>query len=266
MRVDDGDRRRPRRCRRDAVARLDFRALSGERFVALSLGTADGAPPAAAGRRARGRDAGGLRRRGRPAGARGAVDRRAGEHAERRGRAACSASLADVVEENRSALGDAQRRTSPRSPSKLDRGTGHARPPPERPDALRPRHRHAGRRAAVGAGPGRASRSNLRDGQGTLGKLLTQDDGLYDQVRRRSTTWRRRRATPRRSPTGCAPARARSARRSPTTRSTSESLDTLRTREPRDAVGRGPGADLASSARSSRACSEFPATPGVDRR
>src|SRR5579875_3872576 len=105
----------------DAVARLDFRALSGERFVALSLGT-PGAPPAAPGDTLEGET---------PASFADAMDElttvgetvsNLAEHLDRNTDRLLTV-LADVVEENRTALGEITQRVASIT-AKLDRGTG----------------------------------------------------------------------------------------------------------------------------------------------
>ena len=206
--------------KKDSIARLDFRALSGERFVALSLGTPT-AERATPGDTLVGET---------PASFSDVVDQLSGvadsvsdlatglnENAER-----LLTSLADLVEENRNALGDdrAEPRLDHREARPRD---GDPRPPAERPDALRPRHGRHGRRPAVGSGPrtrgerprrrqghprearhagrrplrpgarhdgepgGHGSRNaeeitaNLRAGEGTVGKALT-DDSLYNEA------------------------------------------------------------------------------------
>jgi phospholipid/cholesterol/gamma-HCH transport system substrate-binding protein len=164
--------------RRDAVAKLDFRALSGERFVSLTLGTPT-APPAGPDDVLTGET---------PAGLADAVDQLA-RVAQTVDQLASTldadagrllVSLADVVEENRTALNDVSSHVASIS-EKLDRGTGTLGKLLNDP-ALYDR---------VNATVGDVRQSvqdlgvvaqNLRSGQGTLGKLLSKDGALYDQV------------------------------------------------------------------------------------
>ena len=164
--------------RRDSVARLDFRALSGERFVSLTLGTPT-APPAGPGDVLEGET---------PAGLADAVDQLS-HVAQSVDQLATTldteagrllVTLADVVEENRTALNDVTSHVASIS-EKLDRGTGTLGKLLNDP-ALYDR---------VNATVGDVRQSvqdlgvvaqNLRSGQGTLGKLLSKDDALYDQV------------------------------------------------------------------------------------
>ena len=165
--------------KKDSIARLDFRALSGERFVALSLGTptAERAKP------------GDTLVGETPASFSDVVDQLSGvadsvsdlatglnENAER-----LLTNLADLVEENRNALGTTAQNLASIT-GKLDRGTGTLGLLLNDPTLYD--------RATAAMGDvqqsvqdlGRVA-SDLADGKGTLGKLLTQDDGLYDQVR-----------------------------------------------------------------------------------
>jgi phospholipid/cholesterol/gamma-HCH transport system substrate-binding protein len=165
--------------KKDSIARLDFRALSGERFVALSLGTPT-AERATPGDTLVGET---------PASFSDVVDQLSGvadsvsdlatglnENAER-----LLTNLADLVEENRNALGTTAQNLASIT-GKLDRGTGTLGLLLNDPTLYD--------RATAAMGDvqqsvqdlGRVA-SDLADGKGTLGKLLTQDDGLYDQVR-----------------------------------------------------------------------------------
>jgi phospholipid/cholesterol/gamma-HCH transport system substrate-binding protein len=165
--------------RRDSRARLDFRALSGERFVALSAGTG-GAPVVADGDTIEGET---------PAGIAEAVDRLAavaasvndltqhlGDDAGR-----LLGTLADVVQENREEL-TALTQNLASITGKLDAGTGTLGRLVNDP-ALYDRVT-----AAVGdihtsvADLGTVTR-RLADGEGTLGKLVSRDDGLYSELR-----------------------------------------------------------------------------------
>src|SRR5579884_3417679 len=148
--------------KRDAVARLDFRALSGERFVALSLGT-PGAPPAAPGDTLEGET---------PASFADAMDQlttvgetvsNLAEHLDRNTERLLTV-LADVVEENRTALGEITQRVASIT-TKLDRGTATMAD-------VRQSVQDLGKVTA-----------DLSQGRSTLGKLLTDDQGLYGQVR-----------------------------------------------------------------------------------
>jgi phospholipid/cholesterol/gamma-HCH transport system substrate-binding protein len=164
--------------RRDSVARLAFRALSGERFVSLTLGTPT-APPAGPGDVLEGET---------PAGLADAVDQlsRVAESVDQlattldteAGRLLVT--LADVVEENRTALNEVTSHVASVS-EKLDRGTGTLGRLLNDPALYDRINGTVGdvRRSVQDLG---AVAQNLRSGQGTLGKLLSKDDALYDQV------------------------------------------------------------------------------------
>jgi phospholipid/cholesterol/gamma-HCH transport system substrate-binding protein len=164
--------------RRDSVARLDFRALSGERFVSLTLGTPT-APPAGPGDVLEGET---------PAGLADAVDQlsRVAQSVDQlattldteAGRLLVT--LADVVEENRTALNEVTSHVASVS-EKLDRGTGTLGRLLNDPALYDRINGTVGdvRRSVQDLG---AVAQNLRSGQGTLGKLLSKDDALYDQV------------------------------------------------------------------------------------
>jgi len=164
--------------RRDAVAKLDFRALSGERFVSLTLGTPT-APPAAPGDVLEGET---------PAGLADAVDqmaRVAQSIDELAGTLNAEASrllvsLADVVEENRTAVGTLTGNLASIT-AKLDRGTGtlgRLLNDPRLYDRVTDTMTDV-RQSAQDLG---VVAHNLREGQGTLGKLMSNDDRLYVQV------------------------------------------------------------------------------------
>ncbi len=164
--------------RRDAVAKLDFRALSGERFVSLTLGTPT-APPAGPDDVLTGET---------PAGIADAVDQLA-RVAQTVDQLASTldaeagrllVSLADVVEENRTALNDVASHVASIS-QKLDRGTGTLGKLLNDPALYDRINGTVGdvRQSVQDIG---AVAQNLRSGQGTLGKLLAKDDALYDQV------------------------------------------------------------------------------------
>jgi phospholipid/cholesterol/gamma-HCH transport system substrate-binding protein len=160
------------RVKKDAVARLDFRALSGERFVAISLGTptAEDAGP------------GDTLVGDTPASFTDVFDQlasvaesvndlteRLGTDAER-----LLGNLADLVEENRTALGEATQSLASIT-GKIDQGTGTLGLLVNDPTLY-------DRATATMQDIGRVT-SSIADGRGTLGKLVTQDDGLYEQMR-----------------------------------------------------------------------------------
>jgi len=165
--------------KKDSAARLDFRALSGERFVALSLGTPT-APRAEPGDTLEGET---------PVSFGDAVDRLASvsdtindlatslkTSSER-----LLGSLTDVVEENRNAIGSMAQNLASIT-DKLDRGTGTL--------GLLLNDPALYDRLADTVGDVRKSvkdigkvAENLSEGRSTLGKLATQDDGLYAEVR-----------------------------------------------------------------------------------
>jgi phospholipid/cholesterol/gamma-HCH transport system substrate-binding protein len=165
--------------RKDAVARLDFRALSGERFVSISLGTPT-APVAQSGDTIEGET---------PAGFADVVDQLAGVAQSVTGladslRASSErllADLGDLVEENRGALG-AMAINVASITDKLDRGTGTLGLLLNDPtlytratDALGDVQQSVRDLGQVAHG--------LAAGEGTIGKLLTHDDGVYAQMR-----------------------------------------------------------------------------------
>jgi len=165
--------------KKDSIARLDFRALSGERFVAISLGspTAKTAEP---GDTIDGET---------PASFADAVDQlsRVAENVSdlaeslRTNSDRLLASLADVVEQNRDALGDTAQHLASIT-GKLDRGTGTLGLLLNDPALYERATSALGDVQQSVRDLGSVAR-NLSDGKSTLGKLVTRDDGLYDQVR-----------------------------------------------------------------------------------
>ena len=163
----------------DSLARLDFRALSGDRFIALSLGT-----PTA--KRAEPGDT-----------LEGETPASFGDLADKLSTVAESVTdltdnlnrnaerllgnLADVVEENRGAIGATAQNLASIT-GKLDRGTGTL--------GLLLNDRALYDRVTDTMGDVRQSvgdlgvvAHNLAEGRSTLGKLVSQDDGLYAEVR-----------------------------------------------------------------------------------
>jgi phospholipid/cholesterol/gamma-HCH transport system substrate-binding protein len=164
--------------RRDAVAKLDFRALSGERFVSLTLGTPT-APPAGPDDVLTGETPAGLADAvDQLARVAQTVDQLAGTLDADAGRLLVS--LADVVEENRTALNNVTSHVASIS-EKLDRGTGTLGKLLNDPALYERVNATVGdvRQSVQDLG---VVAQNLRSGQGTLGKLLSKDDALYDQV------------------------------------------------------------------------------------
>lgn len=165
--------------KKDSIARLDFRALSGERFVALSLGTPT-AKPAEAGDTLEGEA---------PASFGDAIDRLSSVADSINDLAAnlntnstrLLSSLADVVEENRSALGTLTQSLASVT-DKLDRGSGTLGLLVNDPTLYQKATAAMGDVQQSVQDLGRIA-ENLRAGRGTLGKLLSEDDGLYSQVR-----------------------------------------------------------------------------------
>jgi len=165
--------------KKDSIARLDFRALSGERFVSISLGSPT-APAAAPGDTIDGET---------PASFADVVDRM-GTVAEnvsalteslRSNSERLLANLADVVEQNRDALGGTVQHLASIT-GKLDQGTGTLGLLLNDP-ALYDRVTSAmGDVQDSVRDLGSVARS-LSEGKGTLGKLVTADDGLYAQMR-----------------------------------------------------------------------------------
>lgn len=165
--------------KKDAVARLDFRALSGERFVALTLGS-PGAKEAQPGDTIDGET---------PASFADVVDQLSSVSQNvndlvsslNQSTTRLFASLADTVEENRATLGASAEHLASIM-DKLDRGTGTL--------GLLLNDPKLYERATTALGDvqhsvqelGQVAR-NLNDGQSTIGKLMTRDDGLYGQMR-----------------------------------------------------------------------------------
>jgi phospholipid/cholesterol/gamma-HCH transport system substrate-binding protein len=164
--------------KKDSVARLDFRALSGERFIALSLGSPT-ATPAAPGDVLEGET---------PASFGDVVDQFAtvaenvSDLAEslRANTDRLLVSLADVVEQNRDALGNTAQHLASIT-GKLDRGDGTL--------GLLLNDRTLYERVTSTMGDVQQSvqdlgtvTSSLAEGRSTLGKLLTEDGGLYSDL------------------------------------------------------------------------------------
>ena len=158
--------------RRDSVARLDYQALSGTRFIAISLGT-PGAPPLKDGDTIEGQV---------PPSITEMVD-------ELKGVAGSVQSLADslnenqdrvlknvnaMIEENRSSLQHAMENLDSIS-AKLDRGDGTLAKLINDPTLY-------DRANAVMTDLQKVS-DRLASGQGDLGRLVNSDGALYDEVR-----------------------------------------------------------------------------------
>jgi phospholipid/cholesterol/gamma-HCH transport system substrate-binding protein len=165
--------------KKDSIARLDFRALSGERFVSISLGSPT-ATTAGPGDTIEGET---------PASFADVVDRM-GAVAEnvsalteslRANSERLLANLADVVEQNRDALGDTVQHLASIT-GKLDQGTGTLGLLLNDPGLYDRATSTMGDVQASVKDLGTVAR-NLSEGKGTLGKLVTEDDGLYAQVR-----------------------------------------------------------------------------------
>lgn len=165
--------------KKDSIARLDFRALSGERFVALTLGT-----PTAA--RAQPGD---LLEGETPASFAEVVDQ-LGQVADNVSDLSESlktnterlfTTLAELVEENRGALGDTAQHLASIT-GKLDRGSGTLGLLLNDPGLYDQVTGTMGEVRQSVQDLGEVARS-LSSGESTLGKLMTHDDGLYAQVR-----------------------------------------------------------------------------------
>ena len=165
--------------KKDSIARLDFRALSGERFVSLTLGT-PGAARAEAGDTLDGET---------PASFAQAVD---SLHAVAESVSDLAANLndtssrllgglADLVDQNRAALGTVAEHFASIT-EKLDRGTGTLGLLLNDPKLYDQVTATMGDVRQSAQELGKVA-SNLADGHGTLGKLLTEDGGLYTQMR-----------------------------------------------------------------------------------
>lgn len=165
--------------KKDSVARLDFRALSGDRFIALSLGTPT-AKRAEPGDTLEGET---------PAGFADVVDKLSvvaesvtnlsdnlNRNAER-----LLANLADLVEENRGAIGATAQNLASIT-GKLDRGTGTLGLLLNDP-ALYDRFTDTMGDVRRSVGDLGVVAHNLAEGRSTLGKLVSRDDGLYAEVR-----------------------------------------------------------------------------------
>ncbi|HJQ83372.1 MAG TPA: MlaD family protein [Candidatus Binatia bacterium] len=165
--------------KKDSIARLEFRALSGERFVAISLGS-PGAATAQPGDTIEGET---------PASFAEVVDQLSTvaenvsdltesleTNSER-----LLASLADVVEQNRDALGDTAQHLASIT-GKLDRGTGTLGLLLNDPALYERATSALGDVQESVRDLGTVAR-NLSEGRSTLGKLVTEDGGLYEQVR-----------------------------------------------------------------------------------
>ena len=165
--------------KKDSIARLDFRALSGERFVSISLGSPT-AKTAAPGDTIDGET---------PASFADAVDQlsRVAENVSdlaeslRTNSDRLLSNLADVVEQNRDALGDTAQHLASIS-GKLDRGTGTLGLLLNDPALYERATSALGDVQQSVKDLGSVAR-NLSDGKSTLGKLVTKDDGLYEQMR-----------------------------------------------------------------------------------
>jgi phospholipid/cholesterol/gamma-HCH transport system substrate-binding protein len=165
--------------KKDSVARLDFRALSGDRFIALSLGTPT-AKRAEPGDTLEGET---------PASFADVVDKMStvAESVTKltddldRNSERLLGNLADLLQENRQALGDTAQHLASIT-GKLDRGTGTL--------GLLLNDSTLYDRVTGTMGDVRQSVQNLgtvahdlAQGKGTLGKLVSEDGGLYAQVR-----------------------------------------------------------------------------------
>src|SRR5881409_3504865 len=164
---------------KDSLARLDFRALSGERFVSLTLGTPT-AKPAEPGDTLEGET---------PASFSDVVDQLSSvaQNVNElvRGLNANSqrllTNLADLIEENRSELDQIAENVASIT-GKLDRGTGTL--------GLLLNDSSLYNRASEALGDVQQAvqdigqvTHDLSEGRGTLGKLIREDGGLYAQVR-----------------------------------------------------------------------------------
>ena len=165
--------------KKDSLARLDFRALSGERFVSLTLGTPT-AKPAEPGDTLEGET---------PASFSDVVDQLSGV-AQNVNELVTSlnansqrllTNLADLIEQNRSQLDQITENVASIT-GKLDRGTGTL--------GLLLNDSSLYDRASAALGDVRQAvqdigqvTHDLSEGRGTLGKLIREDGGLYAQVR-----------------------------------------------------------------------------------
>ena len=165
--------------KKDSLARLDFRALSGERFVSLTLGTPT-AKPAEPGDTLEGET---------PASFSDVVDQLSGV-AQNVNELVTSlnansqrllTNLADLIEQNRSELDQIAENVASIT-GKLDRGTGTL--------GLLLNDSSLYDRANAALGDVRQAvqdvgqvTHDLAEGRGTLGKLIREDGGLYAEVR-----------------------------------------------------------------------------------
>jgi phospholipid/cholesterol/gamma-HCH transport system substrate-binding protein len=165
--------------RKDSVARLDFRALSGERFIALSLGTPT----------AKVAEPGDVLEGETPASFADVVDQfsrvaeNVGDLTEglKANADRLLGNLADLIEENRVALGDTAQHLASIT-GKLDQGTGTLGLLLNDP-ALYEQATGAVADVRQSVRDLGEVASNLSSGRSTLGKLATSDDGLYAQLR-----------------------------------------------------------------------------------
>jgi phospholipid/cholesterol/gamma-HCH transport system substrate-binding protein len=165
--------------KRDSVARLDFRALSGDRFIALSLGTPT----------AKRVEPGDTLEGETPASFTDVVDELSGvaesvtdlAQSLRVNSERLLAGLADVVDENRQALGTTAQHLASIT-EKLDRGTGTLGLLLNDPTLYEQVTSTMGdvRQSVQDLG---TVAHDLSSGKGTLGKLVSEDGGLYEQVR-----------------------------------------------------------------------------------
>jgi phospholipid/cholesterol/gamma-HCH transport system substrate-binding protein len=165
--------------KKDSVARLEFRALSGERYVAVSLGSPT-APTAGPGETIDGET---------PASFADVVDQLSTVAANvsdlteslKTNADRLLVNLADVVEQNRDALGDTAQHLASIT-EKLDKGTGTLGLLLNDPALYERATSALGDVQESVRDLGTVARG-LAEGRGTLGKLVTADDGLYAQVR-----------------------------------------------------------------------------------
>jgi len=165
--------------KKDSVATLDFRALSGDRYIALSLGTPT-AKRAEPGDTLEGET---------PASFTEVVDKMSTVAASitdladnlKEGSQRLLGNLADLVEENKEALGQTAQNLASIT-GKLDRGTGTLGKLVNDP-ALYDRVTTAMGDVQQSVQDLGTVAHNLASGQGTLGKLVSTDDGLYNQMR-----------------------------------------------------------------------------------
>jgi phospholipid/cholesterol/gamma-HCH transport system substrate-binding protein len=165
--------------KKDSIARLEFRALSGERYVAISLGspTATRANP------------GDVIAGETPASFADVVDQlttvaenvSALTDSLRTSSERLLTNLADVVEQNRDTLADTAQHLASIT-GKLDRGTGTLGLLLNDPALYERATSALGDVQQSVKDLGSVAR-NLSEGKSTLGKLVTRDEGLYDDMR-----------------------------------------------------------------------------------